>query len=156
MNIVKIDEQKRHDAIKEAKVKKDNTLEIPKQESISDDTVIEAGHIPNVNSSESVKKTQSGVEDHKLVGKLAMLTKKQTNRYYFSDMPIGTYFIIIEEINIGAYDLLGFFIGVTPNKIGNAIHCTGYVESGSWIELGSIEDNIQVLKNRGNIYVPPQ
>lgn len=122
----------------------------------SDRSANGSGHIPDVVGSESVKKTQSGVKDHKLVGRLAMLTKKQTNRYYFSDLPIGTYFIIIEEINIGAYDLLGFFIGVEPNKIGNAVHCTGYVESGSWIELGSIEDNIQVLKDRGNIYIPPQ
>jgi hypothetical protein len=134
----------------------ENMSEVQNKEGQNNSEADKSLPIEVVVGTESVKKTQSGVKDHKLVGRLAMLTKKQTNRYYFSDLPIGTYFIIIEEINIGAYDLLGFFIGVEPNKIGNAVHCTGYVESGSWIELGSIEDNIQVLKDRGNIYTPPQ
>ena len=82
-----------------------------------------------------------------MIGKLARLTKKQTNRDYFSSIPIGTYFIITDTHNhMPAYDLTGFFIGVMPNILRNGdLHFTGYIEKNSWELIGSIEEHIHIL-----------
>jgi len=44
------------------------------------------------------------MKKQKLIGQIAKLTKKQTNREYFSTLPIGTYFIITNIESMPAYD----------------------------------------------------
>jgi len=79
------------------------------------------------------------------VGLVAELTKQQTNRAYFSDIPIGTKFIILEEYNdLPTYDLLGYFLYTPPQELSNdSYHYTGYIEKGSWKLLGTIEEFIK-------------
>lgn len=82
----------------------------------------------------------------KNIGQLARLTKKQTNRQYFSTLPIGTLFIIIQEVDLPAYDLTGYFIGCDPHKLATGIyHHTGYIERDSWEIIGDIKENINLL-----------
>lgn len=82
------------------------------------------------------------------IGMLAELTKRQTNRGYFSSLPIGTKFIIIDEINLPAYDLTGYFLNCEPQILANDnYYFTGYIENGSWKLIGEIKDNIKVLLN---------
>lgn len=83
----------------------------------------------------------------KILGKLARLTSKQTNRRYFSEIPIGTLFIIVDEIDTPAYDITGLFLGIIPQVLGNGdIHSTGYIEKNTWELVGDIEDNIELIK----------
>lgn len=78
-------------------------------------------------------------------GMLAKLTKKQTEREYFSDLPIGTFFIIVGEIDLPGYDLTGYFIGVNPVLPNGICQFTGYIEKGSWELIGEIKDNLHHL-----------
>lgn len=82
-------------------------------------------------------------------GLIAELTKKQSNREYFGDIPVGTKFIIIEEHgHMPAYDLTGYFINYPPQKLSNgAYHFTGYIEKGSWRIVGEIQDNIKFFES---------
>ncbi len=82
-----------------------------------------------------------------MIGQLARLTKKQTNREYFSNIPIGTYFIITDTHNyMPAYELTGYFIGIQPKILADGTpHFTGYIERGSWELVGNVADNIGVL-----------
>jgi len=83
------------------------------------------------------------------IGQLARLTKKQTDRAYFSTLPIGTVFIIIDNLDLPAYDLTGYFINSEPHKLFNGnYHHTGYIERGSWEIIGDIKDNIHILKGQ--------
>ena len=82
------------------------------------------------------------------IGMLAELTKRQTNRKYFSNLPIGAKFIIVDEIDLPAYDLTGYFLRCEPHILSNGnYHFTGYIEKGSWKLIGEIKDNIEVLAN---------
>ncbi len=83
------------------------------------------------------------------VGTLARLTKRQTNRAYFSDLPVGTLFIVKEEIDLPAYDLLGYFLGCEPQKLNDGtLHHTGYVERGSWEIIGDVDsDSVGMLND---------
>ena len=76
------------------------------------------------------------------IGLLAELTKKQTNRDYFSSLPVGTKFIIVEEIKLPAYDLTGYFINVKPQIIKGKSYHLGYIEKGTWKIIGDIRENI--------------
>jgi hypothetical protein len=82
-----------------------------------------------------------------LLGQVARLIKKQTNRAYFSEIPIGTKFIIVAEHNdMPAYELTGYFLNYPPQKLlGERYHFTGYIEKGSWEIVGSINDCISEL-----------
>lgn len=79
------------------------------------------------------------------VGLVGRLTKLQTNREYFSDIPVGTRFIIIEEhTDMPKYDLTGYFLNFPPQIInGNRYHYTGYIEKGSWKLIGTIQELIK-------------
>ena len=82
------------------------------------------------------------------IGLLAELTKRQTNRAYFSELPIGTKFIIVDEINTPAYDLTGYFLRCEPHILTSGKqHFTGYIEKDSWKIIGEIKDNIEALAN---------
>lgn len=76
-----------------------------------------------------------------MIGQIAELTKRQTERYYFSNIPIGTKFIILGKVNIGSYELVGYFLNIPPQETspGN-YHYTGYIEKGSYKILGEIKD----------------
>lgn len=84
------------------------------------------------------------------IGLIAKLTKKQTDRYYFSDIPIGTYFIIVGEEPPGSvYDLIGYFLNYPPQYSSNDMyHYIGLIEIGSWEIVGTIEDNIEILNQK--------
>lgn len=77
----------------------------------------------------------------KLIGLVAQLTKKQTDRFYFSKIPIGTKFIIIDiHDNLPAYDLTGKFLDYPPQILDDGTaHYNGYIEKGSW-ELVEINE----------------
>ena len=80
-------------------------------------------------------------------GKLARLIERQTHRVYFSELPVGTLFVILEEIDLPAYDLLGLFLAAKPHHLRDgSLHFTGYIERGSWEILGSVEDCIGFLR----------
>jgi hypothetical protein len=83
------------------------------------------------------------------IGLLAKLIKQQADRpSYFSLLPIGTLFIIIEEIDTPGYDLTGYFIRPEiPHIIADgSYYFTGYIERGSWEIIGEIKDHIELLK----------
>lgn len=81
------------------------------------------------------------------IGLIGRLKKQQTDRGYFSNIPVGTLFIILEEHNnIPAYDITAYFLGIVPNKIDNRLHFTGYVEKGSWEVAGTINEYTKYLK----------
>ncbi len=84
-----------------------------------------------------------------MIGQLAKLTKKQSNRAYFSNIPIGIHFIIIDvHDNMPAYDLTGYFIGIKPQILSNGNpHFTGYIEKGSWELVGNVTDNIEIFES---------
>jgi len=87
------------------------------------------------------------------IGLLAKLTKKQSpNRNYFSELPIGTVFIIIEEhLNMPAYDLTGYFINTRPQLLKNgSYYYTGYIEKGTYEIIGTVKDNVHLLINSLN------
>jgi hypothetical protein len=81
------------------------------------------------------------------IGLVARLIKRQTNRAYFSEIPIGTKFIIIEEHNDRpVYDLTGYFLNYPPQKLSDGqFHYTGYIEKGSYEILGTLNDWISEL-----------
>lgn len=80
------------------------------------------------------------------IGMLGELTKRQTNRQYFSKLPVGTKFIIVDEIDLPSYDLTGYFLRCEPHILDNGeYYFTGYIEKGSWRLIGEIKDNIEVL-----------
>ena len=81
------------------------------------------------------------------LGLVAQLTKKQTSRAYFENIPIGTKFIIVDEHdNMPAYELTGYFLNYPPQKLGdNKFHYTGYIEKGSWEIVGTVADCIGAL-----------
>ena len=81
------------------------------------------------------------------LGLVAKLTKKQTNRVYFSEIPIGTKFIIVAEHNdMPAYELTGYFLKYPPQKLTNGrYHYTGYIEKGSWELVGNVNDIVNEL-----------
>lgn len=81
------------------------------------------------------------------IGLLAQLTKQQTDRVYFSNIPVGTKFIIVAEMDTPAYDLTGYFIKYPPQNTGGEFHFTGYIERGSWEIIGTIKDNIHFLQS---------
>lgn len=83
------------------------------------------------------------------LGQVARLVKQQTNRRYFSEIPIGTKFIIVEEHNdMNAYDLTGYFINYPPQMLQNGkCHFTGYIEKDSWELVGDISDIIEELRS---------
>lgn len=83
------------------------------------------------------------------IGLLAKLIKEQTDRWYFSQLPIGTLFIIIDEIDTPAYDLTGYFINPAVPHIlpSGSYYFTGYIEKGSWEIVGEIKDNIDLFKS---------
>ena len=82
------------------------------------------------------------------IGLVAKLIKRQTNRAYFSDIPIGTKFIIVaEHDDMPAYELTGYFLNFPPQKLSEGLyHYTGYVEKGSWELVGTIADCIDDIK----------
>lgn len=85
------------------------------------------------------------------IGKLGILTKKQSNRGYFSNIPVGTPFLILEEINLPAYDLSVNFLNTYPQKLSeNTYYSCGYVEKGTWRLLGDVKDYIDTLKSTFN------
>lgn len=69
--------------------------------------------------------------------RIARLTKKQDKkREHFGEMPIGTRFVIIKDLDLPAYDVLGFFFEYPPQQfseqgLGAELY-TGYVEKGTW------------------------
>jgi len=82
------------------------------------------------------------------LGLVAKLTKKQTFRHYFSGIPIGTLFIIVEEHNppLPAYDLTGYFLNYPPQELTNGkFHYTGFIEKGSWEIVGEVNDCIKEI-----------
>jgi len=82
-----------------------------------------------------------------LIGLVAKLTKQQTNRPYFQNIPIGTKFIIVDQINTPAYDLTGYFLNYPPQYLDGGEHCyTGYIEKGSWEIVGTIVGCIEELR----------
>jgi hypothetical protein len=86
-----------------------------------------------------------------MIGQLAKIIKKQTDRVYFSNIPIGTHFIIIDiHDNMPAYELTGYFIGIEPKILSDETpHFTGYIEKGSWELVGNIVDNIGAFLIKG-------
>ena len=97
-------------------------------------------------SSQTIAKPNVGSS---LIGQVARLTKQQTNRSYFSEMPIGTKFIIVEEhLDMPAYDLTGYFLNYPPQKLTNGMfHYTGYIEKGSWETVGTISEIVKELRS---------
>ena len=82
-----------------------------------------------------------------MLGKIAELTKRQTGRYYFENIPIGTKFIIVEEnLNMPAYDVTGYFLNYPPQHNGEKYHFTGYIEKGTYKVLGEVKDNINLMR----------
>ncbi len=80
------------------------------------------------------------------LGLLGRLKKQQANREYFSSLPVGTLFIVVEEIDLPAYDLTGLFLCSKPHLLSNGkYHFTGYIERGSWEILGSVQDCIGLI-----------
>jgi len=81
------------------------------------------------------------------IGLVAQLTKKQTKRLYFENIPVGTKFIIVDEHNdMPAYELTGYFLNYPPQPLGNnEFHYTGYIEKGSWEIVGTLSDYIKEL-----------
>jgi hypothetical protein len=83
-----------------------------------------------------------------MVGQIARLTRKQKNREYFSTIPVGTFFIITEVVDLPAYNLTGYFLNVPPQILDNGKpYSLGYIERGSWELVGSVESNILALSN---------
>lgn len=74
------------------------------------------------------------------IGLIAKLTKRQSNRAYFSEIPIGTKFIIVEEHGgMPSYDLTGYFLNYPPQKLSEGkFHFTGYIEKGTWELVGDL------------------
>jgi hypothetical protein len=82
------------------------------------------------------------------LGLVAQLIKKQTNRAYFSEMPIGTTFIIVDEHDdMPTYELTGYFLNYPPQILPDGrSHFTGYIEKGSWEIIGSVNDIVDELR----------
>jgi len=83
------------------------------------------------------------------IGLIAKLIKRQSNRAYFSEIPIGTKFIIVDNIDTPAYDLTGYFLNIPPQKLSEGkFHYTGYIEKGTWELIGGIGYIIDELKTQ--------
>ena len=84
-----------------------------------------------------------------LVGQVAMLTKKQTNRTYFSEIPIGTKFIIVEQyFDNPFFDFVGYFLNYPPQIVlKEQYHYTGFIEKDSWVLIGSINEIVTDLRS---------
>lgn len=85
------------------------------------------------------------------IGLIAELTKKQTNRAYFQDIPIGTKFIITAEHDDDSYyyDLTGYFLYTIPQIYSNNTgHFTGYIEKGSWKVIGDAKEFFKELNDK--------
>jgi len=79
-------------------------------------------------------------------GLLAEITKKQENRGYFSKLPIGTKFIIIDRVDLPAYDIIGYFLYSEPHLLENGrCHHTGYLDRDSWKIIGEVKENINLF-----------
>jgi len=74
------------------------------------------------------------------IGMIGELTKKQTDREYFSTLPIGTKFIILEEIDLPAYEILKSKI--TQNKHFNT--------SGKLLGFAKVIQEFSFLNNKSN------
>ena len=83
-----------------------------------------------------------------MIGQIAKLTKEQRRRAYFSNIPIGTFFIITEKHeSMPAYDLTGYFLNIKPQILKDGTpYFFGYIEKGSWELVGNLTDNIGILK----------
>lgn len=84
--------------------------------------------------------------------RIARLTKKQDNkREHFGEMPVGTRFIVVKDIDLPAYNVLGFFFEYPPQVLkesSGAELYTGYVEKGTWeYEQSPIEKFIEQKEN---------
>jgi hypothetical protein len=82
------------------------------------------------------------------VGYLAEITKKQSNRKYFSDLPIGTKFIITKILNWENYDLHGYFLNVMPQNLKSGPYFFGYINRGTWKVIGPLAENIDKINKR--------
>ncbi len=82
-------------------------------------------------------------------GYIGKLTKKQTNRVHFRDIPIGEKFLVLNSVNLPAYDVLGLFVNHTPQTLNNGEeHYSGYLEKNSYEIIGSIfADAAKLLKS---------
>lgn len=76
-------------------------------------------------------------------GTIVKLIKKQSNRYLFSDIPVGTKCVVIREVDLPSYDLLVAFDYELPEEeireiqgnyivIGKTRQNTMYLERGTW------------------------
>lgn len=84
------------------------------------------------------------------IGLIGELTKKQTNRFYFSDIPVGTKFIITDEHDdMVNYELTGYFLYVMPQIYNDSGYFTGYIEKDSWKLIGTSEEYFKSLKDYG-------
>lgn len=81
------------------------------------------------------------------IGLIGELTKQQSMRMYFSDIPIGTKFIITDEHDdIGDYELTGYFLYTIPQIYTKTTgYFTGYIEKGSWKLVGRTEEYFKSL-----------
>jgi hypothetical protein len=89
-----------------------------------------------------------------IVGMIGELTEKQnSDREYFSEIPIGTKFIIIGRLkhmmdNTSCYDIRSYFLYIEPQIRNNKkLHFTGYIEKGTWKLLGTSKDFFLDNKN---------
>ena len=74
-------------------------------------------------------------------GLIGKLTKKQDpNRYHFSEMPIGTEFLVLQSMGLDKFDVLVYFFGYPPQIDQNGReNYIGLVEKGSYVITGSIK-----------------
>ena len=86
-------------------------------------------------------------------GDIAELTKKQADREHFSEIPIGTRCLILNEVNLPGYDALAHFNTIPPQKSSDLdsdkyfeFHYQGYLDRGSYKIIGTIFKNPELLK----------
>lgn len=88
----------------------------------------------------------------KKVGKLGKLIKNQADKKYFSKLPDGTLFIALREINLPSYDLVGYFLNVSPQKLKDGVlYYMGYLKRGSYEIIGEIYDHTDLITKGGEI-----
>jgi len=89
-------------------------------------------------SNNTLKSTKKG-----LVGELTKLQSQ--DRGYFKDLPIGTKFIITEEMyDSSTYDLIGYFLYYYPQNLKNPdYHYTGFIEKNTYKIIGTMEDCVK-------------
>jgi hypothetical protein len=84
---------------------------------------------------------------NKQFGKIGVLTKQQSNRTHFSDIPIGEKFIVLNLLSLPAYNALAYFINYPPQILENGEKSyTGYVERGTWEVIGNLFDNPELIQ----------